>query len=141
MIRFFAFRAGRLFIGICFVILVTSLSGSTLLSAPIPVAAVHKDPSCTVTPSAVAMNQSFTVSAVGLPNSQVNLVRKYPNGNIETMPITTSAGGTFTLSQSSADSVLPSAQTGTYTYLFVGRVKWPAGTYSTTYATCSVSVG
>ncbi len=127
--------------GISFVILVTSLSGSTLLSAPMPVAAVHRDASCTVTPSAVAMNQSFTVSAVGLPNSQVSLVRKYPNGNIETMPISVASGGTFTLTQSSADSVLPSAQSGTYTYLFVGRVKWPAGTYSTTYATCSVSVG
>jgi hypothetical protein len=31
-------------------------------------------------------------------------------------------------------------QTGTYKYQFVGRIKWPAGTYSQTYAQCSVAV-
>lgn len=32
-------------------------------------------------------------------------------------------------------------QTGTYTYQFVGRVKWPQGAYSQVYANCSVQVG
>ncbi len=141
----FLSRLGRLLIGSIAVVAVTAIFGFGTLTT-VPVASHHGSgagstgASCTVSPSAVALNQSFTVSAAGLPNSNVSLVRKYPNGNTENMPITVS-GGTFTLTQSSADSVLPSQQTGTYTYLFVGRVKWPAGTYSQTYATCSVSVG
>ncbi|TAN34558.1 hypothetical protein EPN29_02730 [bacterium] len=138
----FLFRLGRVVVASAVAIAATTIFGvNTLPSAPIPVAAVHTAATCTATPSAVALDQSFTISASGLPNSQVNLVRKYPNGNSEIMPITVSSGGTFTLTQSSADSVLPSEQTGTYTYLFVSKVKWPAGTYSQTYATCSVSVG
>ncbi|HXJ64188.1 MAG TPA: hypothetical protein VNN79_10585 [Actinomycetota bacterium] len=31
-------------------------------------------------------------------------------------------------------------ETGTYTYAFVGKVTWPAGTYNQVYATCSVQV-
>jgi hypothetical protein len=120
-----------------FVILVTSLSGSTLLS--IPVAAVHTDPSCTVTPSTAALNQPFTISAVGLP-SAVNLIITFPNGTAAISPITVSSNGTYTLTMSSAGSMFPSEQTGTYTYQFVGRMKWPAGTFRQSYATCSASV-
>src|SRR5260370_28037017 len=88
LIRLFALRAGRLFVGISFVILVTSLSGSTLLSAAIPVAAVHKDPSCTVTPSAAVLDQLFTVSAIGLPSGgSVNLILTFPNPTAATSPI------------------------------------------------------
>jgi hypothetical protein len=32
-------------------------------------------------------------------------------------------------------------ETGTYTYTFVGKITWPAGTFSQLYASCSVQVG
>lgn len=137
----FLTRLGRLFVGVIVVVGVTGLFGFRALTT-VPVAATHKAPACAVTPTSVSLNQSFSVNAVGLPTgSPVNLIRKYPNGTTETMPISIASGGTYSLTQSSADSVLPSQQTGAYNYTFVGKVKWPQGTYSQTYASCSVSVG
>src|SRR5437879_9857068 len=134
LIRLFASRAGRLLVGIWFVILVTSLSGSNL----IPVASVQQA-SCTVSPNPAALDQLFTVSATGLP-STVNLIITFPNKTAATSPISVSSNGTYTLTMSSAGSMFPSEQTGTYTYQFVGRIKWPAGTFRQTYATCSANV-
>jgi hypothetical protein len=36
--------------------------------------------------------------------------------------------------------VIPPEQTGVYKYQFVNRVKWPSGTFTTSYAECSVVV-
>jgi hypothetical protein len=137
----FLTRVGRLFVGAVAVIAVTSIFGFNSLTS-VPVASKHlagSGSACSVTPSTVALDQPFTIYATGLPSSNVNLIRQYPNGSTETMPISVS-NGSFTLTQSSADSVFPSEQTGTYTYLFVGKVRWPQGTYNQIYATCSVSV-
>jgi|SRR5690242_3030299 len=135
----FLSRLGRLFIGATVVVAVTAIFGINTLTTSL-VGSRQASTTCSVSPSSVALNQSFTITATGLPNSSVNLVRIYPNGSMEIMAIPVSSGGTYTIVQSSADSVFPSQQTGTYTYKFVGRVKWPAGTYSTTYETCSVNV-
>jgi hypothetical protein len=69
----------------------------------------------------------------------VNLITTFPNGSTVTVPIPVSSGGTFSLTQSSANAIPPD-QRGKYTYEFVGKVKWPQGTFNQTYATCSVSV-
>ena len=136
LIRLFASRAGRLLVGIWFVILVTSLSGSNL----IPVASVQQA-SCAVSPNPAALDQLFTVSATGLPNGgAVNLIITFPNAIAQTAPISVSSNGTYTLTESSANSIFPSEQKGTYTYQFVGRVRWPQGTFNQSYATCSVNV-
>jgi hypothetical protein len=97
---------------------------------------------CSVTPSQVALDQVWTVSAWGLP-STVNMIVTFPNGGSSTGPITVS-NGTFTTTGNSNMSAtwgfIAPEQTGTYTYQFVGRVTWPAGTFKQLYATCSVVV-
>jgi hypothetical protein len=136
----FLTRIGRLFVGSTVVIAVTAIIGFNAL-ATVPVASVQKDPSCTVSPNPAALDQLFTISAAGLPTgSAVNLIITFPNGTAATSPISVSSNGTYTLTMSSAGSMFPSEQTGTYTYQFVGRVKWPQGTFKQSYATCSENV-
>jgi hypothetical protein len=95
---------------------------------------------CSISPGLVALDQDWTLSAWGLPaNSTVNLIIRYPDGTTLTTPVLVASDGTYALTQSSADA-LPAEQTGTYTYQFVGNVKWPAGTFNQSYATCSVQV-
>lgn len=97
---------------------------------------------CAINPGQVALDQSWTVSAWGLP-STVNMIITFPNGAQSTGPITVT-GGSFTTTGNSNMSAswgfITPEQTGTYKYQFVGRIKWPAGTYSQQYAQCSVSV-
>jgi hypothetical protein len=99
-------------------------------------------PSCSITPGSVALDQTWTVSAKGLP-STVNRIITFPDGAQTTGPITVS-GGSYTTTGNSNMSAnwgfIAPEQTGTYKYQFVGRVKWPAGTYSQMYAQCSVVV-
>jgi hypothetical protein len=97
---------------------------------------------CSIAPGAVALDQTWTVSAWGLP-STTNMIVTFPDGATSTGPITVS-GGTFTTTGNSNMSAswgfISPEQTGTYTYTFVGRIKWPAGTYNQKYASCSVVV-
>jgi hypothetical protein len=52
------------------------------------------------------------------------------------------ADGTYSVTaQASSTSLLAAPQTGTYGYQFVGRVKWPQGTFNQSYASCSMQVG
>ena len=99
--------------------------------------------SCSIAPGAVALDQNWTVSAKGLP-STVNMIITFPDGGSSTGPITVASGGTYTATGNSNMSAswgfIAPEQTGTYKYQFVGRIKWPAGTYSQTYAQCSVTV-
>jgi hypothetical protein len=105
-----------------------------------PAGASKKDPACSVGPSQAALSQSWTLSAFGLPTgASVNLITTYPNGTTLTAPVSVAADGTYSLTQSSASS-LPANQTGTYGYQFVGKVRWPSGTFSQSYATCSLQV-
>ena len=137
---FFLTRIGRLFVGSTVVIAVTGIIGFNAL-ATVPAASVQKDPSCTVSPNPAALDQLFTISAVGLPTgSTVDLIVTFPNKIAATSPISVSSNGTYSLTESSANSMFPSEQTGTYTYQFVSKVRWPAGTFHQSYATCSVSV-
>ncbi len=103
----------------------------------------HKsDPPCTISPNPAALDQDFTISATNLPTgSSVTLIITFPNGTAETGPIVVASDGTYTLTESSASSIFPSEQTGTYSYQFVSKIKWPQGTFNQSYATCSVSVG
>lgn len=98
---------------------------------------------CSIAPGQVALDQNWTVSAVGLP-STVNMIITFPDGAQSTGPITVASGGTYTTTGNSNMSAswgfIAPEQTGTYTYKFVGRIKWPGGTYSQTYAQCAVSV-
>jgi hypothetical protein len=98
---------------------------------------------CSIAPGQVALDQNWTVSAVGLP-STVNMIITFPDGAQSTGPITVASGGTYTTTGNSNMSAswgfIAPEQTGTYMYQFVGRIKWPAGTYSQMYAQCTVTV-
>jgi hypothetical protein len=98
---------------------------------------------CSIAPGQVALDQTWTVSAWGLP-STVNMIITFPDGAQSTGPVTVASGGTFTTTGNSNMSAswgfIAPEQTGTYTYQFVGRIKWPAGTYNQKYAQCSVTV-
>ena len=98
---------------------------------------------CSITPGQVALDQNWTVSASGLP-STVNMIITFPDGAQSTGPITVASGGSYTTTGNSNMSAswgfIAPEQTGTYKYQFVGRIKWPAGTYSQQYGQCTVSV-
>jgi len=97
---------------------------------------------CSIAPGQVGMDQSWTVSAWGLP-STVNMILTFPDGATSTGPVTVS-GGKYTTTGNSNMSAswgfIAPEQTGTYRYQFVGRIKWPAGTYNQMYAQCAVTV-
>lgn len=91
---------------------------------------------CWTSSSEVSLGQSYSVSASGLPNGgQLNLITIFPDGAKLTSPITASDGA-FSLQTSGANTF--AAQTGTYTFMFVGRVNWPSGTWNKLYASCSM---
>jgi hypothetical protein len=101
---------------------------------------------CSISPSQVVLDQVWTVSASGLPpKSTVELIITFPDGAQSTGPISVSSGGTFTTTGNSNMSagwgLIAPEQLGTYRYQFVNQVKWPAGTFTKQYATCSVQVG
>jgi hypothetical protein len=100
---------------------------------------------CSISPGQVVLDQVWTVSASGLPTkSTVNMIITFPSGGQSTGPITVASDGTYTTTGDSNMSAswgfIAPEQTGTYTYQFVGRVKWPAGTFTKLYANCSVVV-
>jgi hypothetical protein len=98
--------------------------------------------SCSIAPGQVVLDQDWTVSASGLPGT-VNMILTFPDGATTTGPITVSGGAYTTTGNSNMSAswgFIAPEQTGTYTYQFVGRVRWPAGTYSQLYAQCSVVV-
>jgi hypothetical protein len=91
---------------------------------------------CWASSSQVALGQGYSISASGLPsNGQINLVIFYPDGNRLTMPATQSPDGQASI------STFQAAETGTYTFKFVGKVNWPSGDWNKEYATCSMSAG
>lgn len=100
---------------------------------------------CSISPSQVVLDEMWTVSAWGLPTSStVNRILTFPDGSTSTGPITVASDGTYTTTGNSDMSAswgfIPPEQTGTYTYQFVGKVQWPAGTFKKLYAECSVLV-
>lgn len=100
---------------------------------------------CSISPGQVALDQVWTVSARGLPTkSTVNMIITFPDGAQSTGPIIVAAGGTFSTTGNSDMSAswgfIAPEQTGTYTYQFVNKLKWPAGTFTQSYAKCSVVV-
>jgi hypothetical protein len=98
---------------------------------------------CSISPGQVVLDQVWTVSAWGLP-STVNMRITFPDGATSTGPITV-VNGTYTTTGNSNMSAswgfIAPEQTGTYTYQFVGKVRWPAGTFTQSYGRCSVVVG
>jgi hypothetical protein len=100
---------------------------------------------CSISPTQVSLDQVWTVSAWKLPvKSTVEMIINFPDGAQATGPITVPAGGTFSTTGNSNMSAswgfIAPEQVGTYTYQFVSKVKWPAGTFTTLYAQCSVRV-
>ncbi|MEP6892809.1 MAG: hypothetical protein ABI927_03420 [Gaiellaceae bacterium] len=97
------------------------------------------DAQCWSTPNQIAVGDSYSVTASGLPtNSPLNLVVFYPDGSRLTTPAT-STDGAYSL-QSSGSSI-QAAQAGSYSFKFVGKVSWPSGTWNKEYASCSMQVG
>jgi hypothetical protein len=100
---------------------------------------------CSITPGQVVLDQSWIVSARGLPaNSTVNMIITFPDGGRSRNPITVDPNGTFTTTGNSNMSAswgfIAPEQMGTYTYQFVGKVKLPAGTFTQSYGECFVVV-
>ena len=113
-----------------------TLAALAVVFAVVSPASAKKDPGCSGSSSSVALNQAYTVSAFGLPTgSDVNLVVTYPNGTMMVGVIPVNSDGTFTTNPQSAGAA------GTYTYQFVGKVRWPDATFNQTYAACSVQAG
>lgn len=109
---------------------------AALLAVVSTASASKRDPACSASPSSVSSGQNYTVSARGLPGGNVNLIVAVPDGTTMTSAISPSNGswsGTYTAPNWNGEA-------GTYTYTFVGKVTWPAGTYSTVYASCSAQV-
>ena len=111
------------------------IMGATVVAgvavAPHAFAAPHKDPPCSISPSAVAVGQMYVVSVAGLPAlSPINLVVANAQGTTAS-PLGSTPDGTFNLSEMS-----PVA--GTTSYQFTGPFK---NSNTTVYASCSVSVG
>lgn len=109
---------------------------AALLSLVSTASASKKDPPCSINPGSVGSGQSYTVSAAELPSRNVNLVVTAPDGTKLTSWIDTS-GGSYSGSYTAG---FWNSETGTYTYAFVGKVTWPAGTYNQLYSTCTVQV-
>jgi hypothetical protein len=100
---------------------------------------------CSLSPGQVVLDQSWTVSAWGLPaNSTVNMIITFPDGGRSIGPIAVATSGTFATTGNSNMSAswgfIAPEQRGTYGYQFVGKVKWPAATFTQSYARCSVIV-
>lgn len=98
---------------------------------------------CSISPNPVVLDQTWNVNAQGLPTKgSVNQILTWPNGGQVTGPVTVASDGTYATTGSSkmTTGFGPSELTGTYKYQFVGKVRWPAGTYNQTFATCSVVV-
>jgi hypothetical protein len=103
--------------------------------------AARSDPGCAGSLSSVSLDQSYAVSAWGLPTrGTVNMIVTYPNGSTFTGPVAVASDGTYTLTQSSGDAIA-AEQSGAYAYQFVGKVRWPQGTFNQSYASCMVQVG
>ena len=98
---------------------------------------------CSITPNQVVLDQVWTVSAWGL-GSTTNLITTYPDGDQTITGITVASNGTYTTTGNSNMSFgsgwIAPEQKGTYTYQFVNRIKWPAGTFTRSYGVCSVTV-
>lgn len=121
-------------------ILLALAATSVVFVAVSPATAGKPDPACSISSALVSRDQSYTISAWGLPTGgMVNLIVTYPNGATAVGPVLVASNGTYTLTQSSVNA-MPAGQTGTYTYQFVGKVRWPQGTFNQSYATCAVRV-
>jgi len=109
-----------------------------LLLVPAALAGGKKDPGCTVSAAQVQFGQDFTVSAYELPSTAVDLIFKSPNAGWTTQALPVNSNGTyaFTFNSNMVGGYTP----GTYSFQFVSKVSWPAGTYRTSYAFCSVYV-
>jgi hypothetical protein len=122
-----------------FILLAVSAASAVILTSA--AGAARPDPACTISPGSVSLDQGYTVSAWGLPTGgTVNMIVTYPNGGTATSRVSVASDGTYTLTKSSANA-MPAEQSGTYAYQFVGRVRWPQGTFNQSYASCSVQVG
>jgi hypothetical protein len=142
----FLTRLGRLFVGITIVIAVTAIFGFNTLDL-VPVASKQgaNTSGCSIAPSSVSLNQTWTGSAWGLPTGgTVNMILTFPDGSQYMGTITVNSNGTITFTGNSDMSAswgfITPQQVGTYNYNFVNKLKWPAGTFTKSYATCSVVV-
>jgi hypothetical protein len=118
-------------------VLVAAVVVAALLSVVSTASASKRDPACSASPSSVSVGQGYTVSAHGLPGGNVNLIVTVPDGTTMTSAIDSSNGSYSGYYEAPSWN----GETGTYTYRFVGKVTWPAGTYNQLYATCSAQVG
>jgi hypothetical protein len=125
------------------VILLALAATSVVFLVVSPAIAGKRDAGCSASSGTASLDRSSAVTAWGLPTSStVNLIVTYPDGSTGTGPVPVAADGTYSVTaQASSTSLLAAPQTGTYGYQFVGRVKWPQGTFNQSYASCSMQVG
>jgi len=118
----------------------TALAAAVVVAAVLSVVstagASKRDPSCSASPGSVSSGEGYSVSAHGLPGGNVNLIVTVPDGTTMTSRVDTSNGSYSEYYEAPSWN----GETGAYTYAFVGKVTWPAGTYNQQYATCSVQV-
>jgi hypothetical protein len=90
----------------------TATVAAVLLVAPAVAAKRHADPSCSASPYPVAVGQSFTISASGLPTvDPVWLIVQPPSGDSTVSEVYVNPDGTW-----SGSEVANQAGTWTYTY-------------------------
>jgi hypothetical protein len=72
------------------------------------------------------------------------MILTFPSGDKISGQITPASDGTISFTGNSNMSAgwgfIAPEQKGTYTYQFVGKISWPAGTFTRLYAQCSVVV-
>ena len=125
--------------------LVGGLVGWAAFAAPANGGPSHSSSSsCSISPPQVVLDQIWTVNAIGLPSSAVNQIITFPDGAQSTGPITVGSNGTYTTTGNSNMSAtwgfIAPEQKGNYNYQYVGKIKWPAGSFTKLYASCNVTV-
>jgi hypothetical protein len=91
------------------------------------------DPACSINPTPAAVDQAYTVSAIGLPTtSPVWLIVKAPSGQSNVSQVDVNSDGTWSGAKTSS-------QVGTWTYTFSGEIASNKNMYGVV-ATCSAQV-
>jgi hypothetical protein len=114
--------------------IVIAAAAFVVLGAQAGFAASHShkaDPGCRISPSTAQVNETYVVSAYGIPtDTAVNLWVTAPDATTTGSPLGSTPDGTFNLNESSGWS-------GQWTYTFSG----PTKPHTEVFATCSVIVG
>jgi hypothetical protein len=114
--------------------IVVAAAAFVVLGAQASFAASHYqkgDPGCRITPYEAQVNETYVVTAYGIPmDTAINLWVTAPDETTTGSPLGSTPDGTFNLNESSG-------QSGHWTYTFSG----PTKPHTQVFATCSLDVG